>query len=132
MKKTQRKRLTKLYNDPQTFCAFLIVIWRKLNAMNKCISSTTRCLRIRSSGSSEWVILEAAEKRRVNLAVVETLVNVLEKEINKPVDEETLEAEKKAQKNSAQGVDEVNLLDERFRSNERKRQAARASQTTGS
>lgn len=115
---TQRKRLTKLYNDPQTFWRVSDRDLAQVERYEQMYKLYDEMLENSNFGSSEWVILEAAEKRRVNLAVVETLVNVLEKEINKPVDEETLEAEKKAQKNSAQGVDEVNLLDERFRSNE--------------
>lgn len=115
---TQRKRLTKLYNDPQTFWRVSDRDLAQVDRYDQMYKLYDEMLENSNFGSSEWVVLEAAEKRRVNLQVVKTLVEVLEKELNKPVDVETLEAEKKAQKNSASGVDESNLLDERFRSDE--------------
>ncbi len=115
---TQRTRLNDLYNDPQTFWRVSDRDLAQVDRYEQMYKLYDEMLENSNFGSAEWVVLEAAEKRRVNLQVVKTLVEVLEKELNKPVDEETLAAEKKAQKNSASGVDEANLLDERFRSAE--------------
>ena len=62
-------------------------------------------------------MLDAEDHRRVNLSVVQTLVNALEKELSKPADASTQEAEKKAQENSAKGTQVVEG-DERTRTEE--------------
>lgn len=132
---TQRKRLTALRKDPSTR-------WR-VSAhdveMTKDYGRTYKIFDALLSRSNfpqaEWVLLDAEDRRRVNLAVIQTIVERMERALDVQEDESARQAEEKAAENSAaQGVQHA-YRDERARTvdenaqlrAEAKRQALEAS-----
>lgn len=57
-----------------------------------------------NSEDAPWILLNGEDKRECNLKIAQTLVDVINEQLNAPVDQEALEAEKKAKENSAATV----------------------------
>ena len=111
---TQRKRLGRLAQDPQT-------AWRVTQAELAHVDDYARNYEIfnrilprTNFGFAPWVVLNAEDKRRANLGIARTLVNALDEAVSKAPDEAVAEALAKAQENSA-GVAKKQEGDERSR-----------------
>lgn len=115
--KTQRERLISLYSDPATSWRVSRKDLEHLEDYDRTYQVYDEMLDHSNFKIAPWILLDAEDHRRVNLSVVQTIVNALEKELSKPADASTQEAEKKAQENSAKGTQEVEG-DERTRSAE--------------
>lgn len=98
---TQRERLTKLYEDPATRWRVSEKDMKQLDLYKQTYKIYDRLLSESHFGSSEWVLLNAEDRRRVNLQVAQTLVNVLSREVRKGKDAFAQVAAEKAQANSA-------------------------------
>ena len=118
--KTQRERLVGLYSDPATSWRVSRKDLRQLKNYDRTYQIYDEMLSNSNFKIAPWILLDAEDHRRVNLSVVQTLVDTLEKELSKPADASTQEAEKKAQANSAGGIKEVEG-DERTRTEEQNR-----------
>lgn len=115
---TQRDRLTKLANNPATSWRVSKEDLRQIDDYEQTYRIYDELLSKSNFGSSEWVVLNAEDKRRVNLKVVSTLVDVLEAELAKQKSPEDLAAEAKAKENSSHQGEEQAWQDERHRSEE--------------
>ena len=115
--KTQRERLISLYSDPATSWRVSQKDLKHLDDYDRTYQVYDEMLDHSNFKIAPWILLDAEDHRRVNLSVVQTIVTALEKELSKPADASTQEAEKKAQENSAKGTQVVEG-DERSRSEE--------------
>lgn len=115
--KTQRERLVSLYSDPATSWRVSQKDLKHLDDYDRTYQVYDEMLDHSNFKIAPWILLDAEDHRRVNLSVVQTIVNALEKELSKPADASAQEAEKKAQENSANGTKEVEG-DERTRTEE--------------
>lgn len=115
--KTQRERLVSLYSDPATSWRVSQKDLKHLDDYDRTYQVYDEMLDNSNFKIAPWILLDAEDHRRVNLSVVQTLVNALEKELSKPADVSTQQAEKKAQENSAHGT-QTEQGDERTRTEE--------------
>ena len=115
--KTQRERLVSLYSDPATSWRVSQKDLKHLDDYDRTYQVYDEMLDNSNFKIAPWILLDAEDHRRVNLSVVQTLVNALEKELSKPADASTQQAEKKAQENSAHGT-QTEQGDERTRTEE--------------
>ena len=115
--KTQRERLVSLYSDPATSWRVSQKDLKHLDDYDRTYQVYDEMLDHSNFKIAPWILLDAEDHRRVNLSVVQTIVNALEKELSKPADASAQEAEKKAQENSANGTKAVEG-DERTRTEE--------------
>lgn len=115
---SQRERLTKLYEDPATRWRVKKKDIKQLDSYKQTYRIYQQMLNQSNFGSSEWVLLDAEDKRRVNLAVVQTLVDVMEAKLFAPKSEEDKAAEQKALKNSGALENSALYRDERMRTKE--------------
>lgn len=118
--KTQRERLISLYSDPSTNWRVSRRDIKQLERYDQTYRVYDEMLKRSQFKTSPWILLDAEDKRQVNLSVVQTLVNALERELARGKDAAAIEAEKKAQANSANGVETVEG-DERTRNEETNR-----------
>ncbi|MEF2845674.1 MAG: polyphosphate--AMP phosphotransferase [Eggerthellaceae bacterium] len=118
--KTQRERLVSLYSDPATKWRVSRKDIRQLEFYDRMYEVYDDMLDNSNFKIAPWILLDAEDHRRVNLSVVQALVTALEKELSKKPDASMLEAEKKAQENSAGTLNEVEG-DERSRTPEQNR-----------
>ena len=116
-KETQAKRLKALANNPST-------AWRVEKNDLKLMSSYDqykiifdRMLELTNFKDSQWVVINAEDRRRANLAIARTLVDALDQAINKSEDPDDVAAKAKAQANSAGAAEEA-VSDERTRTPE--------------
>ena len=116
--KTQRDRLDKLHADPSMRWRVSEEDLRQLEYYDSTYEMYDELLKKSNFGSSEWVLINANDKRSANLTVVRTLVDVLEKRLNLKRNATDLIAEQKAQNNSEENEDSQNYKDERSRSDE--------------
>lgn len=114
---TQRKRLASLYSDPVTKWRVSRKDLRQLEYYDQTYDVYDDMLDNSNFRVAPWILLDAEDHRRVNLSVVQALITALEKELSKQPDALVLEAEKKAQANSAGGAIQERG-DERTRSEE--------------
>lgn len=114
---TQRERLISLYSDPSTKWRVSRKDIKQLSRYEQTYQVYDEMLKRSQFKASPWILLDAEDKRQVNLSVVQTLVNALERELAKGQDAALLAAEQKAKDNSAHGVAETEG-DERTRSAE--------------
>lgn len=115
--KTQRERLVSLYSDPATSWRVSQKDLKHLDDYDRTYQVYDEMLDHSNFKIAPWILLDAEDHRRVNLSVVQTIVNALEKELSKPADASAQEAEKKAQENSVNGTKAVEG-DERTRTEE--------------
>lgn len=120
--KTQRKRLIKLHNDPATSWRVSDHDLRQMLDYPETYKLYEKLLEATNLEKTPWTLLDAEDKRRVNLAVAETLVDVLETVTTKEKDIATVEAEVKAKENSSLQGEEKPYFDERKRSPEENHQ----------
>ncbi len=118
--KTQRERLVSLYSDPATSWRVSREDLRQLKTYERTYHIYDEMLEKSNFKIAPWILLDAENHRHVNLGVVQTIVDALEKELHRPVDESTFEAVKKAQENSAGVAAEIEG-DERIRTDEQNR-----------
>lgn len=97
----QKKRLTRLYNDPATR-------WRVSKKKLESVGSYKRSYKIYDrllEGSdfpfSPWVLVSGEDKRRANLDIAATLISALEVALGRCEDPDAAVATKRAQSNSA-------------------------------
>lgn len=113
----QRKRVESLYNDPNMRWRVTEQDVKDLDHYNGAYKLYDELLKKTNFGSSEWVLINANDKRRANITVAETLVDRLEKSLSFKQSVADIEAEKKAQAN-LKSPDNVPYKDERSRSDE--------------
>ena len=94
---TQRERLEGLHADPAMRWRVSEENLRQLKYYEKTYEMYDELLKKTNFGSSEWVLLNASDKRKVNLTVVRTLVEVLEKRLGLKKNAATIAAEQKAE-----------------------------------
>lgn len=126
---TQRERLISLYSEPSTKWRVSRNDIRQLSRYEQTYRVYDEMLKRSQFKTSPWILLDAEDKRQVNLSVVRTLVNALERELAKGQNAALLEAEKKAKANSANGVTTVEG-DERTRTEEENRLLLEAAQAS--
>ncbi len=117
---TQRERLISLYSEPSTKWRVSRRDIQQLSRYEQTYQVYDEMLKRSQFKAAPWILLDAEDKRHVNLSVVRTLVNALERELAKGQDVALLEAEKKAKENSANGTQDIEG-DERTRSEEENR-----------
>lgn len=115
---TQRERLEGLHADPTMRWRVSEEDLRQLKYYKNTYEMYDELLKKTNFGSSEWVLLNASDKRKVNLTVVRTLVEVLEKRLGLKKNAATIAAEQKAETRSDTLVKTPDFKDERFRSDE--------------
>lgn len=120
--KTQRRRLIKLHNDPATTWRVSDHDLRQMLDYPETYELYEKLLEATNLEKTPWTLLNAEDKRRVNLAVAETLVDTLETLTTKEKDSATVEAEAKAKENSSLQGEEKPYYDERKRSPEENHQ----------
>ncbi len=113
--KTQRKRLLKLHNDPFTSWRVSDLDLRQMLDYPETYELYEELLEATNGEKAPWTLLDAEDKRRVNLAVAEQLVAVLESITTKEKDDATLEAETRAKENSSLQGAQAPYFDERKR-----------------
>lgn len=126
--KTQRRRLIKLHNDPATTWRVSDHDLRQMLDYPETYKLYEKLLEATNLEKAHWTLLNAEDKRRVNLAVAETLVDVLETVTTKEKDSATVEAEAKAKENSSLQGEEKPYFDERKRSPEENHQLLQEAQ----
>lgn len=116
-KETQRSRLEALAKDPKT-------AWRVERNDLKMLDSYDQYKRIfekllsrTNFKDSQWVVINAEDRRRANLAIARTLVDGLDQALNQGEDPEVAAVAAKAAANSA-GLSEEAVVDERGRTPE--------------
>lgn len=67
-----------------------------------------KILEMSNSKAAPWILLNGEDRRRTNLTIAKTLVDVIEAKLNAPVDKEALKAEQAAKANSEAGPNGVN------------------------
>lgn len=117
---TQRERLISLYSDPATKWRVGRKDLKQLDRYEQTYHVYDAMLKRSNFKIAPWIVLDAEDHRRVNLSVVQALVDALERELGKPQDAAEAEAGEKAKANSASGVVAVQG-DERTRSDEENR-----------
>ncbi len=113
--KQQRERLTGLYSDPTTKWRVSEKDLEQMDRYNQTYRVYDEMLKRSNFKIAPWIMLDGTDKRRVNLAVVQNIVDALEKELHKPSDSAAEEAAKKAKENSAAATTGVVVGDERER-----------------
>ena len=114
---TQRRRLISLYSDPATKWRVSRKDLNQLSRYDQMFEVYDELLDNSDFDEAHWNVLAAEDARRVNLCVVQTLVDALEAELSKQKDEAALAAEQKAKENSAAQLMGT-VGDERTRSEE--------------
>lgn len=114
---TQRRRLISLYSDPATKWRVSRKDLNQLSRYDQMFEVYDELLDNSNFDEAHWNVLAAEDARRVNLCVVQTLVDALETELSKQKDEAALAAEQKAKENSAAQLMGT-VGDERTRSEE--------------
>lgn len=115
---TQRERLVGLYSDPATKWRVTQSDLEQLEHYSQSYRVYDEMLKRSNFKAAPWILLDASDHRRVNLSVAQTLVTALERELSRPKNNATLEAEAKAKENSAAAVAGSEADDERERSDE--------------
>ncbi|MDO4854367.1 MAG: polyphosphate--AMP phosphotransferase [Coriobacteriia bacterium] len=125
---TQRKRLTKLHDDPATR-------WRvpedpsdELALYKATYRVYDELLKRTDFAECPWILLDALDRRRVNLAVVQVLVEKLEEALEAKPDADAEAAKAAASANSASQGSEKEYRDERVRSAEENAQIKAAAE----
>lgn len=114
---TQRRRLISLYSDPATKWRVSRKDLNQLSRYDQMFEVYDELLDNSNFDEAHWNVLAAEDARRVNLCVVQTLVDALETELSKQKDEAALAAEQKVKENSAAQLMGT-VGDERTRSEE--------------
>ncbi len=115
---TQRERLISLYSDPATKWRVSEKDLAQLDRYKQTYRVYDEMLKRSNFKVAPWILLDAGDKRQVNLRVVQAIVDALEKELHKPKNAAAVEAEKKAKENSAAATTGAVVGDERQRSAE--------------
>jgi AMP-polyphosphate phosphotransferase len=118
----QRERLISLYSDPVTKWRVSEKDLDQVERYGQTYRVYDEMLKRSNFKIAPWIMLDASDKRRVNLCVVQSIVDAMEKELHKPKDAATEEAERKAKENSAAATTGVVLGDERERTPEQNEQ----------
>lgn len=118
----QRERLISLYSDPATKWRVSEKDLDQVERYGQTYRVYDEMLKRSNFKIAPWIMLDASDKRRVNLCVVQSIVDAMEKELHKPKDAATEEAERKAKENSAAATTGVVLGDERERTPEQNEQ----------
>ena len=114
----QRERLISLYSDPATKWRVSEKDLDQVERYSQTYRVYDEMLKRSNFKIAPWIMLDASDKRRVNLCVVQSIVDAMEKELHKPKDAAAEEAERKAKENSAAATTGVVLGDERERTPE--------------
>lgn len=120
--KTQRKRLTKLAENPDTSWRVSKESLKHLDNYETTYAIYDQMLTQSNYDYAPWVLLNGEDRRRANLAVVQTIVRTLEEALNKTPDARAQAAAKKALENSS-GLLAGTQTDERSRTPEEQKQA---------
>ncbi len=115
---TQRKRLTKLHKDPSTRWRVPHDPTEELDLYKATYDIYDQLLEKTDFVECPWILLDALDRRRVNLSVVQVLVDKLEAALEKTPDADTLAAKAAASANSSSQGEEKEYRDERSRSSE--------------
>lgn len=115
---TQKKRLTNLYDDPSTRWRVDKEDMEQLDHYKEMYHIYDELVERSNFCDSSWILLDAEDRRRVNLSVIQTIVSRLEQALSAQEDEATKEAEAKAAQNSAAQGTQTVQSDERNRSAE--------------
>ena len=118
----QRERLISLYSDPATKWRVSEKDLDQVERYSQTYRVYDEMLKRSNFKIAPWIMLDASDKRRVNLCVVQSIVDAMEKELHKPKDAAAEEAERKAKENSAAATTGVVLGDERERTPEQNEQ----------
>ena len=118
----QRERLISLYSDPATKWRVSEKDLDQVERYGQTYRVYDEMLKRSNFKIAPWIMLDASDKRRVNLCVVQSIVDAMEKELHKPKDAAAEEAERKAKENSAAATTGVVLGDERERTPEQNEQ----------
>ena len=116
-KESQRKRLEDLRDDEATRWRVNDRDMKLLDDYDEMYDLYDRLLRNSNFGSCEWVLLNAEDKRTVNMTVVETLVQVMEGELNRRALAKSIIPELDLVKPMPEGFDDL-PYDERKRTDE--------------
>lgn len=125
---TQAKRLTKLHEDLSTRWRVPHDPSHELKLYQPTYRVYDELLEKTDFEQCPWILLDAKDRRRVNLAVVQTLVDKLEMELDRGLSAADLDAKKAAEENSAAQGNEAAYCDERSRSDEENRLIAERAQ----
>ncbi len=115
---TQRERLISLYSDPATKWRVTEKDLAQLDRYKQTYRIYDEMVKRSNFKVAPWILLDAGDKRRVNLRVVQAIVDALEKELHKPKSAAAIEAEQKAKENSAAATASAVVGDERQRTPE--------------
>ena len=115
---TQRERLISLYSDPATKWRVTEKDLAQLDRYKQTYRIYDEMVKRSNFKVAPWILLDAGDKRRVNLRVVQAIVDALEKELHKPKSAAAVEAEQKAKENSAAATTGAVVGDERQRTPE--------------
>ncbi len=115
---TQRERLISLYSDPATKWRVTEKDLAQLDRYKQTYRIYDEMVKRSNFKVAPWILLDAGDKRRVNLRVVQAIVDALEKELHKPKSAAAIEAEQKAKENSAASTAGAVVGDERQRTPE--------------
>lgn len=115
---TQRERLISLYSDPATKWRVTEKDLAQLDRYKQTYRIYDEMVKRSNFKVAPWILLDAGDKRRVNLRVVQAIVDALEKELHKPKSAAAIEAENKAKENSAAATAGAVVGDERQRTPE--------------
>ena len=115
---TQRERLISLYSDPATKWRVTEKDLAQLDRYKQTYRIYDEMVKRSNFKVAPWILLDAGDKRRVNLRVVQAIVDALEKELHKPKSAAAIEAENKAKENSAAAITGAVVGDERQRTPE--------------
>ena len=115
---TQRERLISLYSDPATKWRVTEKDLAQLDRYKQTYRIYDEMVKRSNFKVAPWILLDAGDKRRVNLRVVQAIVDALEKELHKPKSVAAIEAEQKAKENSAAATTGAVVGDERQRTPE--------------
>lgn len=115
--KTQQKRLKALANNPATAWRVEHGALKELKGREVYYDIFDKLLTSTNFQDSQWVVVNAEDRRRCNLTIARTLVAALDEAVNQAEDPEAAAAAAKAAANSA-GIGEQAKSDERTRTPE--------------
>ena len=116
-KETQRARLQALAKDPKTAWRVERNDLKMLDSYDQYKTIFEKLLARTNFKDSQWVVINAEDRRRSNLAIARTLVDALDQAINQGEDPEAAAAAARAAANSA-GLSQEVFPDERSRTPE--------------
>lgn len=118
---TMEKRLRKLAADPHTAWRVDDTDLQQLKDYDRLCGIYDKFLDMTDFDYAPWIVLNAEDRRRVNLTVLKELVDAYEEALSQGEDEATKEAAAKAAANSAGQGQQTEWVDERQRTPEQQK-----------